>query len=223
MEPVEIQTPSHGNIYSEDQVREIAKILGGTVKNKKNFQQLYEQLERAAFDYLLTFEDKNEEPTEPASKLLERVTVPSNAIQNAINHISNFPRKINGDLLIVANKVGDEVGRKRGAADFQRTFKEMQWVVKCLDELAGKYSDDIVEKGGNREDVGKRNFYEDLIKIVEELHDGPLTGSFDHSKNKKIGPLPEFLEICFSPIPAKASLDTITRTYKSHVKSQNRF
>ena len=50
MNPVTIKN-SNDRIYSEDQIREIAKLLGVSMDDRKKLQRLSNQMERAIFDY----------------------------------------------------------------------------------------------------------------------------------------------------------------------------
>jgi len=218
MNPVTIMN-SNDRIYSEDQIRKIAKLLG--VNGEKKFQQLYDQMERAVFDYRLALEDDIIEPALPPSKLTEVIAAPANALEQALGQIHKFPRQARSDLLRVANEIGDRIGQHSGATDFFEVVSQIEWVIKCLRDLENRYRGDVAQQGGNREKVARKLFYDSLYDIIEEWHDGPLTGWVDTSEDKSSGPLPEFLEISFAPIKHPPSLNTLVKAFTAHAKAKN--
>ena len=187
--------------------------------DKRNIQRLSTQLERAAFEFRLALEDDDVEPSIPPSKLAETVSSPANALERAVNQIKGFPRQTQSDLLRVANKMGDRCGRQPGATDFFDIIDQVGWAVACLRELEKIYRDNVAQRGGNRDNVARKRFFDALDEIMEEWHDGPLKGWVDPSKNKASGSLPQLLEICFSPIKHKPPLDSLVKAFRAHVKA----
>jgi hypothetical protein len=204
--------------YSSAEIKQVANLLGIPTADKVALMHLSEKLERAVFDYKLASEDKFEEPMEPPSKLIERVTPPAIAIQNAIDQIQSFPRQMQSDLVTIANKTGDEVGRKSGAVEFFETIDQLPWIIKCLDELAKKYQNNVTQAGGNRKDIARKLFYDNMNNILIEWHEGSLKGWVEDYSNKQTGPLPEFLKVCFSPIKSKPTLNTLVKAFREQLR-----
>lgn len=209
-------TQLEGGFYSYADITEIANIFGLDSANSESLNHISERIEQSAFFYHLALEDKKSDPTIPASRRAPKVLSQAAALENATKKIRRFPPQISGDLIRVANELGDKVGRQYGANDLFDALKGIDWIVGCLRTLEAEYIAQKSDSGGNRKDIAKHRFLDALHEIVMEFKGEPLKWRTRGGPAK--GPLIDFLNVCFRPFPKRSDPASLATAYDLQIK-----
>lgn len=208
---------TEGRVYSEDEINKLASLLSLAESDEAAKKELSDELETAAFWYLLAREDRVHEPPIPASKLSPKPAVPAKALEKSVEQIRQFPRQISGDLVRCANELGDKIGHHYGANRLNEALDEVDWIVACLRGLEKKYIDQITDAGGNRRSEPRCRFNLALREIMLKFNGGPLGWwTEDRSDGNKCGLLLDLLEICYRPIDLNVLPSSLAKTYEEH-------
>lgn len=205
---------TNGRFYAEADINRVAELLGVVVSDKAVLEELGLALEYAASSYYLALERKAADPPVPPSVAANQVRSARAAVEDAAAKLRRLPLPICSDLMRLANELGDKLGTRTGAKEYEEAVRGMGWIVGCLHVLQRNYENQKSKTGGNRANLARVRFYEDLNEITKAYGNRHLSFYTDRVTDEKTGTLLDFLNVAFSPFPVATSTASLAAAYQ---------